>query len=51
VRTPLISVERGLFGKRLQGVAAGQGLFQPSGLAEDAISALESRALWSRYGL
>ena len=51
VRTPLVSVDRGLFGKRLQGVAAGQGLFRQPGLADDAVSALESRALWSRYGL
>ena len=51
VRTPLVSVDRGLFGKRLQGVAAGQGLFRQPGLADDAVSAIESRALWSRYGL
>jgi signal peptide peptidase SppA len=35
VRTPLISAERSMFGRKLPGV----------------ISALEARAIWSRYGL
>ncbi|MDQ2079568.1 S49 family peptidase [Xanthobacteraceae bacterium Astr-EGSB] len=51
VLTPLVSAERGLFGRRQPGVAgpfAGPGI----GLAaDDIISALETRALWSRYGL
>jgi signal peptide peptidase SppA len=49
VLTPLVSAERGLFGRRQPGVAgalAGAGL-----AADDIISALETRALWSRYGL
>jgi len=54
VLTPLISAERGFFGRRLFGATRGDlmasGLAQ-SGLAEDMISALEARALWARYGL
>lgn len=49
VLTPLISAERGLFRRRAFGV--GRGELMPSGLAEDIISALETRALWARYGL
>ena len=55
VRTPLISAERGFFGRRQPGVSLGSifgdraGL--ASGLADDLISALEARALWGRYGL
>ncbi len=48
VVTPLISAERGWFGRRLPGVWRGE---VPAGLAEDLISALEARALWGRYGL
>jgi signal peptide peptidase SppA len=47
VLTPLITAERGLFGRRALSVGAVGGL----GLAEDMISALEARALWARYGL
>jgi serine protease SohB len=47
VFTPLITAERGLFGRRALGVGTLGGL----GLAEDMISALEARALWARYGL
>jgi len=48
VRTPLIASERTFFGRRLPGVlrAADQ-----AGLADEFVSALEARALWSRYGL
>ena len=49
VRTPLVSAERGLLGRRLRGV--GIGLPDSSGLADDLVSAVETRALWSRYGL
>ena len=58
--TPLISAERGWFGRRVPGVLGG-GLLQemaqemgtgmPGGFAEDLISALEARALWARIGL
>ncbi len=49
VHTPLVTAERGLFGRRPLGV--GRGDLMPQGLAEDIISALEARALWARYGL
>jgi serine protease SohB len=47
VFTPLITAERGLFGRRALGV----GTVSELGLAEDMISALEARAIWARYGL
>jgi len=52
VQTPLIA-DRGFFGRRLPGVSRGD-LESPRGglsLAEDALSTLEARALWARYGL
>jgi signal peptide peptidase SppA len=49
VFTPLVTAERGLFGRRIWGV--GGTSFGQDGLAEDMISALEARALWARYGL
>ena len=61
VVTPLISAERGFFGRRVLGVGAGDmvghvpGRSLPAGLAagfaEDLISALEARAMWARFGL
>jgi serine protease SohB len=47
VRTPLISADKSFLARRfgLSKVAL------PSGLADEAISALEERAIWSRYGL
>ena len=51
VRMPLISAERGLFGRRLPGVSLAQALAREPGLADDLISALETRALWARYGM
>jgi hypothetical protein len=50
--TPLISAERGWFGRRVAGVAR-DGLLQgmPVGLGDDLISALEARAIWARFGL
>ena len=51
VRTPLISAERSFFGRRLPGVGLSQALARQPGLADDLISALEARALWSRYGM
>jgi serine protease SohB len=50
VTTPLISVERGWFGRRAQGVGA-FAPFAGVGFAEEIVSALEARALWARYGL
>lgn len=51
VHTPLISAERSLFGRRLPGVNLADAVMRQPGLADDLISALEVRALWSRYGL
>jgi signal peptide peptidase SppA len=51
VRTPLIVAERNLFGRSKPGVSLTQALANAPGLADDLISALEARALWSRYGL
>jgi serine protease SohB len=51
VRMPLISAERSFFGRRLPGIDIADALARHPGLAEDVISALEARALWSRYGL
>jgi serine protease SohB len=50
VVTPLVSAERGWFGRRVPGVGGLIGLPQV-GLTEDLISALEARAMWARYGL
>jgi serine protease SohB len=55
VSTPLISADRSLFGRSRPGVemaAAGFDRFlHGAGFAEEAVSALEARALWARYGL
>ncbi len=50
VVTPLI-VERGLFGRRSQGIAGGFGGLGSRNFAEDIVSAIEERAWWARYGL
>ena len=49
VSTPLIASERSLFGRRVPGVNLNE--MMRGGFAEDVISALEARAMWSRYGL
>jgi serine protease SohB len=51
VRLPLVGPERSLLGRTRPGVALKARLFGDRGLADDVISALEERALWSRYGL
>jgi serine protease SohB len=51
VYTPLISAERSLFGRRLPGVNFIDAIGSQSGFADELISALEVRALWSRFGL
>jgi signal peptide peptidase SppA len=51
LRTPLIAAERSLFGRRLPGVNLADALSHHPGLADDLLSTLEARALWSRYGL
>lgn len=47
VRMPMISPERGFLARRISGM----GLTGRKGFADDVISALEERALWSHYGL
>ena len=49
VRMPLITAERGLFGRRLPGVML-SGLTDRPGFTDELVSTLEARALWSRYG-
>lgn len=56
VRLKLVQPERGLFRRRMRGVFTGQSAWQETGFAhpsfaEEVISAVEARALWSRYGL
>jgi hypothetical protein len=58
VVTPLVTAERGFFGRRMLGVGGGDILAQAGlsggisvGLAENLISALEARAMWARFGL
>jgi len=51
VRTPLIA-ERGWFGRRVPGVGLEQlDALRGMDLAEAALSAIEARAIWARYGL
>jgi serine protease SohB len=51
VYAPLISAERSLLGRRLPGVNFAHAIAHRPGLADELISALEVRAIWSRYGL
>jgi signal peptide peptidase SppA len=51
VRTPLIAAERSLFGRQKPSVQLADALANHPGLADDLLSTLEARALWSRYGL
>jgi serine protease SohB len=51
VRTPLIEADRSLFGRRLAGVGLARLMDGPPVSADDLVSALETRALWGRYGL
>jgi serine protease SohB len=51
VRTPVITAERGLFGRWIPGLSSLQALTRRPGFADEVISALEARALWARYGL
>lgn len=55
VRLKLVSQERGLFFRRSRGVGIWPGgsldPISTPGFADDLISALEARALWSRFGL
>jgi serine protease SohB len=47
VRMPLIAPERGWLSRKIPGINLGN----TPGLADDLVSALEARALWSHYGL
>ena len=51
VRTPLIAADRGFLGRKIPGLGSLDALARQPGLADDFISALETRALWGRYGL
>jgi serine protease SohB len=51
VRMPLISADRGMFGRRIPGLGSLENLARQQGFAADLLSALEERALWGRYGL
>jgi serine protease SohB len=57
VLTPVVSAERGLFGWRKPGVGRLMGglgperLLDGASLVDNFISAVESRSIWSRYGL
>jgi signal peptide peptidase SppA len=54
VRMPLIAAERSLFGRRTPGVAMPAlfgGIIDRPGTIEHIMSAIESRAIWARFGL
>jgi ClpP class serine protease len=57
VLMPLIASERSLFGRRTPGVAERatehfrEGVLDRPGLIDDVISAIETRAIWGRFGL
>ena len=52
VLTPLVPTEKGFLAKRLRGAGSELDLLAGRpGWAEDVVSALEARALWSRFGL
>jgi serine protease SohB len=57
VMMPLIAAERSLFGRRTPGVTGVaperilDGVMDRAGLVDDIISAIETRAIWARFGL
>ncbi|MEX0751674.1 MAG: S49 family peptidase [Xanthobacteraceae bacterium] len=53
VLMPVVTPERGFFSRRLRGLGLGglEQFWSRPGFAEEILSALEARALWSRYGL
>jgi serine protease SohB len=53
VLTPLVATERGWFGRRPQGVGAAgiEAFWTRANFADDLVSAIETRALWARFGL
>jgi ClpP class serine protease len=51
VKTPLISTERSLFGRRIPGLGQiGPDNWRKADLAEEIVSAIEARGIWARYG-
>lgn len=50
VETPLISAERGFFGRRVPGVLRSEP-WGAQGFADEIVATLEERAIWARYGL
>jgi len=57
VLMPLVTSERGWFGRRAQGITSGSvasrmgEFWSYSGLAEEIVSTVEARAIWARFGL
>ncbi len=51
VVTPLITPERGLFGRRPPGVWGETSALADRSIVGEVVSALEARAIWARYGL
>ncbi len=51
VVTPLITPERGWFGRRTQGVWGETNAWAARSIVDEVVSALETRAIWARYGL
>ncbi|MEQ8481690.1 MAG: S49 family peptidase [Hoeflea sp.] len=51
VKPRLIAPQRGLFGRKVPGVATGLAAGALAGIGEAGLNALEERALWARYGL
>lgn len=51
VATPLVVGERGWFGRAKPGLGFSFDPFARAGFADEIVSAIESRALWARYGL
>ncbi|MFZ1883039.1 MAG: S49 family peptidase [Rhodoplanes sp.] len=51
VVTPLITPERGWFGRRTPGVWGETNALADRSIVDEVVSALETRAIWARYGL
>ncbi|WP_420408542.1 S49 family peptidase [Hoeflea sp.] len=51
VKPRLIAPQRGLFGRKVPGVATGLAAGALAGIGEAGLNVLEERALWARYGL
>lgn len=51
VRTPLVVADRTFFGRRVPGIRLADAFAGKAELADDMLSALEARSLWSRYGI